>query len=142
MHTTMETQQIKASLIQSIEHYERILEHMQILNREIGTAPSLALLKLNETLVDLQKDTSPLEESLAIQLSKHPDKSKEIHHLFAKREELLKDILFLNQQITEKALGIKSFIAHEIGKLHSGQTAMKGYRQQHYHQGRIVNSNS
>jgi hypothetical protein len=55
---------------------------------------------------------------------------------------LLKEILLLNGRITEKALRVNALIAHEMGKIRNGRSALNSYRQPHHHQGRITNCTS
>lgn len=136
----MKPEKLKDTIHLSIQQYEHMLEYMKRLDREVGTASSPALIKLNATLLELQKNTSETEQYLFSQLSKNPEKRDSIKSLIELREHLINDILYFNQRITTKAVGVKSFITHEMGKLHTGLSAMQGYRQQQYNHGRIVNS--
>lgn len=142
MNTEIDVKQVEAKLIQSITQYERILEYMRKLENEVGTASHQALTKSNETLVELQNSAAEFEQDLFLNLLALPDKSASLHVLMDTRQQLLQDILSLNQRIVTKTSQIKSFIAHEIKKLLSGRSAMNGYKQPHFNQGRIVNSTS
>jgi len=136
----METHQIKETLLQAIHVYEHMLNDMQNLEIEIGTASPATLMKFNESLKEQQDNVEKIEHDLFTQLSNSCNSLGEIDLLIKMREKLMKDILFLNQQITIKASGIRSFMSHEMKRLHSGYTAMKGYKQIHHNHGRIVNS--
>lgn len=138
----METQQLKEKILQSIHLYEQMLEYMKKLEMEIGTASPAALTKFNATLSEHFTTAEKIEHDLFVQLSTSSDKVDEFKSLIEMRENILKDILLLNQQITSKASGIRSFISHKTKSLQSGFSAMKGYKQAYQNQGRIVNSTS
>lgn len=140
MDSKIATREITANLLLSIQQYEHMLEYMQGLDKDVGTASPAALLESNETLLKLQKDTSETEQALFAQFTTYCEDADDILPLIATREHLMRDVLFLNQRIRVKATGIRSFITHEMGKLHTGLSAMNGYRQHQHNQGRIVNS--
>ncbi len=112
------------------------------MDREIGTATPVELLELSASLTDLQKDATQTDQVLLAQLSSISVRSENTQHLIDRHERIMEEILFLNEYITEKASGVKSLLANEMGKLRSGISALSGYRQHQHNQGRIVNSSS
>lgn len=142
MHTQVALQQIEPILTQSIQQYERILVLLRKIDEVTGTASPAELLELSETLVNLQSQATQSDNILVSQLSKYPARTETLQSLIEKREHIIKEILCLNERITVKASGVKSLIAHEMGKLRHGLSALSGYRQQQHNQGRIVNSTS
>ncbi|MBV5329160.1 MAG: hypothetical protein JZU65_16295 [Chlorobium sp.] len=135
-------QQLEADLLLSIQHYEGLLQFLQKMDLDIGTADPAALQNLNRALQELQEQAVQLDQKIAPQLDAKSLKNATIQKLTKKRELLLKELLLLNQRITAKASGVKSLIAHEIGKLRTGLSAMSGYRQPQHNQGRITNCTS
>ncbi len=142
MHSQTELHQLESTLLQSIVQYGNILDFLKIMDREIGTASPAELLELSASLTDLQKDATQTDQVLLTQLSAISVRSENTQHLIDRHERIIKEILFLNEHITEKASGVKSLIANEMGKLRSGISALTGYRQYQHNQGRIVNSTS
>lgn len=139
---TMDIQQLESRLNYSISYYGRILSLLQTINEEIGTASQDELQSMSSTLAELQGQATQLDQSIATQLDKEPAKTETIRSLLNKRENLIKEILLLNRNINTKAMGVKSLLAHEIGTLRNGLSALSGYRQKQHNQGRIVNSTS
>lgn len=135
-------QQLEADLLQSIRHYEGLLQFLQKMDLDIGTADPVALQNLSIALQELQEQAVQLDQKIAPQLDAKSLKNATIQKLTEKRELLLKELLLLNQRITAKASGVKSLIAHEIGKLRTGLSALSGYRQPQHNQGRITNCTS
>ncbi len=131
-------QQFEALLSQSIHEYAEILEFLQKMDEEIGTASPEGLLELGESLAQLQNHAAETDQVLLMQLSKHSALAETMQPLLDRREQIMKEILFLNGRITEKASGVKSLIAHEMEKLRTGLSALNGYKQQQNNQGRIV----
>jgi hypothetical protein len=142
MKSEIQTQQLKTSLLQSIHQYENMLDYMQNLDKGVGTAAPSALMRLNDRLVELQKNMTQTEEIVSFRLQEYSGNMEAVQSLVEMRQHLLRDILFLNQRITVKATGIRSYITSEMGKLHTGLSAMKGYKQQQNNLGRIINSKS
>ena len=138
----METQLLKEKIQHSICLYEQMRESMKRLDLEIGTASPAALTKFNTTLSEHFNTAEKIEHELFVQLSTSSDRIDEVRSLIEVRENILKEILLLNQRITSKASGIRSFISHKTKSLQSGVSAMKGYTQVYHNQGRIVNSTS
>ncbi len=136
----MEAEQIKEKLRHLIQLYENILSEMQRIEVGIGTASPAALIKFNKNMMEQHDTAAKIEHDLSILLSPSSNKLEDFRLLIEMREKLLKDIMVLNQRITTKAKGIRSFINHEMKRLHSGLSAMRGYKQAHHNQGRIVNS--
>lgn len=135
-------QQLEPVLSQSIQQYERILDFLQKMDGEIGTASPAELLELSESLTDVQSQATQTDQVLLRQLSNSSARTETMQLLIEKRERIMKEILLLNERITAKASGVKSLIAHEMGNLRNGISALNGYRQQQHNQGRIVNSTS
>jgi hypothetical protein len=142
MQTKAEMQQLEPVLSQSIQQYEHIFDFLQKMDREIGTASSDELLELSALLSDLQGQATQTDQVLLAQLNKYSVRTETLQSLLDQRERLIKKILLLNEKITTKASGIKSLIAHEMGKLRNGISALSGYTEQQHNQGRIVNSTS
>ena len=142
MQKQVDMQQLEPILLQSIEEYESVLDFLRKMEGEIGTAPPAQLLEFNESLADLQGRAAKTDQFLLQQLTDHARHIKRPHPLIEKREEIIRDILMLNGDITTKALGVKSHLAFELGKLRHGLSAMNGYKQLQNNQGRIVNKSS
>ncbi len=115
---------------------------MQKMDNEIGTADPVALQDFSIALNELQEQAIDLDRIISAQLNALASKSVPIQALTEKRALLVSEILLLNQRITAKASGAKSLIAHEIGQLRTGRTALSGYRQPQHTTGRITNSTS
>ncbi len=137
-----EIQQITATLRNSLDQYDRILTLLQVIDREIGPASPTELQKMEESLTVLLRQVSEIDQNVQSQLAIDSQQTEEVRSLLDKRTAIIKAIILLNENITTKAMGVKSLLAHEIGTLRSGLSALKGYRQQDYNQGRIVNGTS
>ncbi len=135
-------QQFEAVLSQSIHQYAEILEFLQKMNKEIGTALPEELLELGESLAHLQSHAAETDQVLLTQFNKHSALAETMQPLLDKRQQIMNEILVLNGRITEKASGVKSLIAHEMEKLRTGLSALSGYKQQQNNQGRIVDRSS
>lgn len=135
-------QQLERVLSQSIQQYEHILEFMLKMDQEVGSADPEALQNFNDSLNELQQEAMRLDQLLDVRLDQKSTETEPIQSLFAKRLHLLKEILLLNERIVEKGSRVKSLIAHEMGKLRNGLSALSGYKQPQHHQGRIVNGTS
>jgi hypothetical protein len=134
--------QLEPILLQSIEENEGVLDFLRKMEREIGTAPPAQLLEFNALLTDLQGRAIRTDQVLLLQLTDQAAKPEKLQTLIEKRERIIRDILMLNAGITTKALGVKSHLAFELGKLRHGLSAMNGYKQLQNNQGRIVNRSS
>lgn len=134
--------QLEPVIENSINHYTRILALLRNMDGKVGTAAQDELLEMSTSLEKLQESATQLDQAMLDQLRKNPAKSATIVSLLEKREIIVKEILLLNESITAKAMGVKSLLAHQLGTLRGGISAMKGYRQQGHDQGRIVNSTS
>lgn len=135
-------QQFDSVLSQSIHQYERILDFMQKMDDEMGTAETVALQNFSNYLNELQNEAMRLDQIIA-QFDQKSLKTETMQRLFTQRERLLKEILLLNERIIEKGSRVKSLIAHEMEKFRAGLSALGGYKQQqHQHQGRIINGTS
>lgn len=133
-------EQLEPVLLQSIQQYERILDFLQKMDGEIGTASPSMVLELSESLAYLQSHATQTDQALFTQLNKQSALTETIQSLLSRRENIVKEILILNERIKAKAIGIKSLLGHEMEKLRNGISALSGYRQQQHNQGRIVNS--
>jgi chromosome segregation ATPase len=142
MEIQSEKEQLAASLSQAIQHYENLLKHLQEMDQEMGTASPDTLQNFSVSLQEFQEQAMLLDRNVAAQLNKELSANESIQSLIGKREALLKEILALNTRMNAKAQGVKSLIAHEIGRLHTGLSALSGYRQPQHNQGRITNCTS
>jgi len=138
----MAMQHLEASIRDSIRQYGHILTLLHTINAEIGTASAEELQGMNTALTALQEQSKHHDQALGSRLNSEPVRTEAINSLLEKRERLIQEILQLNKNATAKAMGVKSLLAHEIGILRNGQSALSGYRPQQRHQGRIVNSTS
>jgi hypothetical protein len=127
-------------LLKSLQQYERILDFLQKMDREIGTATPSMVLELSESLSYLQSHATQTDQVLLMRLKKKPALPEAMQSLLNRREYIVKEILTLNECIKTKAIGIKSLLGHEMEKMRNGISALSGYRQQQHNQGRIVNS--
>lgn len=117
MDTQTKIQQVAASLSQAIQHYAQLLKFLQEMDQEMGTADPAALQNFNASLLAFQEQAMQLDQNVSTQLNKKSLENESIQILIGEREALLKEILALNERMTVKASGIKSLIAHEIGKI-------------------------
>ncbi len=135
-------QPLEASLAQSIQHYECFLAFLHKMDEEMGTANPVALQNFSISLQEYQEEAVRLDQEISAQLNEKAFKNEATLIFIQKREGMLREILLLNKRITAKATGVKSLIAHELGKLRSGLSALSGYRQPQHNQGRITNCTS
>ena len=142
MHRETEIPQLEQTLAKSILQYENILDFLEKIDEEIGTASPSELLDLSTSLTDLQRHATQTDQVLLTQINASSARNENTQHLIDRHECIMKEILLLNEHLTAKASGVKSLLAHEMGKLRNGLSALSGYRQQHNNQGRIVNSTS
>ncbi len=127
----------------SISLYEKILTLLQDIEKSLGTASGNELQGMSTSLVELQSRATQHDQLIVDQLTRMPAKNSEIvTSLLARRETLMKKILLLNNELTAKATGVKSLLAHEMRTIRSGRSALSGYKQQQHNQGRIVDSTS
>ncbi|MBV5318097.1 MAG: hypothetical protein JZU50_09820 [Desulfobulbaceae bacterium] len=110
------------------------------MDHDLGTADPVALQNFNLTLNELQEHAEHLDRNISTQINTQSLNSETTQDLIEKRALLVSEVLLLNQRITAKASGVKSLLAHEMGKLRIGQTALSGYRQPQNNRGRITNS--
>jgi len=142
MDTPQAMQPLEPMLLHSIQQYEGILDCMQKMDTEVGTADPAMLENFSDSLQLLQGEATQYDQILLAQLHRKSSESESIQVLAARREGLLREILSLNKRITEKASRVQSLLAHEMIKLRNGLSAMTGYRQPQHNQGRIVNGSS
>lgn len=135
-------QQLESILTYSINHYKQILVLLQDMDVTVGIASKEDLLEMNSTLEDIQHLATNHDQLLLNQLPKLSERSDTLNTLIDKRDRLIREVILMNETITSRAVGVKSLLAHELGKLRSGLSAMNGYKQHEYDQGRIVNSTS
>jgi len=129
-------------LSRSIQHYQGILQLLEQMEREMGTADPLALQGFSSTLERMQGQAAQLDREIAPLLKAQASKNEQTADLAKQRADLVNEILEVNQRICAKASGVKSLLAHEMGKLRTGLTALSGYRQPQRHRGRITNCSS
>ena len=137
-----EMEQLESALLQSVQHYACFLEFLRKMDDEMGTADPVALQNFSVSFQKLHQQAVQFDQSIAAQLNGKSSENESILILTGKRERLLKEILQLNKRITAKASGVKSLIAHEIGRMRTGLSALSGYRQPQQNQGRITNCTS
>ncbi len=142
MDTQTEKEQLEASLSQVLQHYESLLKYLQEMDQEMGTASPATLQNFSVSLHEFQEQAMKFDQNVAAHLNEKLLKIESIQILLGKREALLMELLALNTRMTAKAQGVKSLIAHEIGRLHTGLSALSGYRQPQHNQGRITNCTS
>ena len=140
MNTPEQIQGLESNLTQSIQHYQGLLQFLQEMDHELGTADPVALQNFNLTLNELQEHAKHLDRHILTQINTQSLNSETTQDLIEKRALLVSEVLLLNQRITAKAAGVKSLLAHEMGKLRIGQTALSGYRQPQNNRGRITDS--
>jgi hypothetical protein len=142
LSTAIAMQRLETELRESFTCYNRILTLLQNIDREVGTASEDELLVMGDSLKDLQASATLIDKTIMAQLQGKRVTNDTLSTLLESRENIVKEILLLNRNIAAKAMGVKTLLAHELATLRSGASAMKGYRQQEYDQGRIVNSST
>lgn len=135
-------QQLAAQIELSIRQYDRILALLAKIDLEIGPASSVELQEMDASLAELQTQANAIDQTFLDQLTQESGAIETIRSLLDRRATIIDDIIALNGIITTKAAGVQSLLAHELGVLRSGISALKGYKQQEHGQGRIVNSTS
>lgn len=135
-------QPLATLLNRSIQHYQGVLHLLEQMDRELGTAAPQALEQFSRSLERMQAEASPLDREIATQLQAQSLNNEQIAALARERTELIGAALEVNQRISAKASGVKSLLAHEMGKMRTGLTALSGYRQPQPHRGRITNCSS
>ena len=129
-------------LAHSIHQYERILDWMQQMDTEVGTADADALAHFSDGLQELQGEAAADDQMLMARLASNGSAPESTRMLAARREGLLREILALNQRIIEKTARVQALLGHEIKSLGNGLTALNGYKQPQHNQGRLVNGAS
>lgn len=142
MDTQGEMEQLESTLLQSVQHYACFLEFLRKMDDEMGTADPVALQDFSISFQQLHEQAVQFDRIISAQLNAKSLENESILILSGKRDSLLREILLLNKRVTAKASGVKSLIAHEIGKLRTGLSALSGYRQPQHNQGRITNCTS
>lgn len=129
-------------LTHSIVQYEGILAWMQQMDAAVGTADADALAHFSDGLQGLQGEAAADDQMLLAQLADKGPAPESTRMLAARRDSLLREILALNQRLTEKAARVQALLSHEIKSLGNGLTALNGYKQPQHNQGRFVNGAS
>lgn len=142
MNNIVDIQQLAAQLELSIRHYERIQALLVKMDLELGPASPVELREMDASLAELQQQANVIDRTFLDQLTQESTAVESIRSLLDRRATVIDDIIKLNGIITAKAAGVQSLLAHELGTLRSGISALKGYKQQEHGQGRIVNSTS
>lgn len=135
-------QQLESGLKNSINHYGEILAVLQNIDKKLGTASQDELQAMNASLTRLQDEARELDQLIVDHSVKEPVRTEAIRSLLRKRESVVREILHLNKDITARAMGVKALLAHEMGSLRNGISALSGYKPQQHNHGRIVNSAS
>jgi hypothetical protein len=130
---------LEAKIRQSLDHYSLVMTFLQEMERKIGIASDDELLAMDKALSELHVKAVDFDKALWDFLAQTTEKTALELSLLNQRTNLLQNIVGLNETITTKAAAVKSLIAHELGTLRSGLSALKGYRQQDQRQGSIVN---
>jgi hypothetical protein len=133
-------EKLEPVILQSIKQYEHILDFLQKMDAEIGTASPSMVLELSESLAYLQSHATQTDQHILAQLNNKSILPEAMQSLLKKRENVVQNILILNERIKAKAIGIKSLLGYEMEKMRNGISALSGYRQQQHNQGHIVNS--
>jgi len=135
-------QPLATLLSRSIQHYQGLLHLLAQMDREMGTAAPQALEEFSLSLERMQAEARPLDREITGRLQNQSLDNEQIAALARERTELIGAALEVNQRISAKASGVKSLLAHEMGKLRTGLNALSGYRQPQPHRGRITNCSS
>ena len=130
---------LETALQRSVERYRQMIGLLDTIEQELGTASDEGLLQMNSLLLETQDEVSAADRLIMEYSKGDASLPSAIRNLLAEREKLVGEVLLLNRSVTVKAMGVKSLLAHEIGTLRNGQTALSGYRSPQHHQGRIVN---
>jgi|GEM_PF-733658 len=140
MNEAIDMQKLKENFLLSIQSYKEILDFLNKLDQEVGTASASSLSERNNTLTELQSRATQIDQTLIEQLSKQAKSSEILQPLDDQRRRLVAEILLVNKRVTEKAKAVRSYLSFEMKKMRTGMLAMNGYGQQHQlQQGRIVN---
>ena len=94
---------------------------------------------MNTLLTEMQAQASVTDQLVISHLTGEEAGNGSAKKLVSERATLINEVLLLNRSVMIKAMGVKSLLAHEIGTLRSGKSALNGYRQPQHNQGRIVN---
>lgn len=135
-------QLLASALAESTDCYRRILDYLQYMKGEIGVASDVQLQAMAESLSHLQTQAREIDETFQGGLNKETVQNEDLSPLWVKREGLIEEIFLLNSEMLKKAMDAKTVLAHELGMLRNGQTALSGYKPQQSGGGRIVNSTS
>lgn len=130
---------LESSLRSSIELYSRMIALLRSLEEDLGTAPQETLQQMNALLTEMQTQASDTDQLIMSQLTSDDLVKGTTQKLVSERAKMINDVLLLNRNVMIKAMGVKSLLAHEIGTLRSGKSALNGYRPPQHNQGRIVN---
>ena len=130
---------LEAALKSSIELYSRMTALLRSIEEDLGTASQEALQQMNTLLTEMQAQASVTDQLVISHLTGEEAGNGSAKKLVSERATLINEVLLLNRSVMIKAMGVKSLLAHEIGTLRSGKSALNGYRQPQHNQGRIVN---
>jgi ABC-type transporter Mla subunit MlaD len=131
---------LAADLGDSTTRYRRILEILQTMEREIHRVPHEQLQKMTQSLSELQDQARDLDSSLQMRLMGKVDAEEVLAPLLVERQEVIGKILVLNDALRNQAQSAQSLLAHELGALRQGHTALCGYKSLQVKAGKIVNS--
>lgn len=138
----MDIRQLATQLTLSSDQYQRILTHLQYIEENIGAASPVELQEMYNSLAELQRQAAEIDRSCLGQLAADPAMANAVAALVDRRTAMVKKVIAANREITAKAIGVQSLLAHELGTLRNGLSALSGYKQQERTQGRLVNSMS
>lgn len=130
---------LEAALKSSIELYSRMTALLRSIEEDLGTASQEALQQMNTLLTEMQTEASVTDQLIISHLTGEESAKSSAKKLVSERAALINEVLLLNRGVMIKAMGVKSLLAHEIGTLRSGKSALNGYRPAQHNQGRIVN---
>ena len=139
---SIDIQFFSASLEDSISRYQRILDFLLYMSREMERDSEIELQGLTDTLSAMQKQATESDSAFLPRLNKEVVRCEALRLLFSQREEVMRAVLLKNIEIRRKAQVAQSLLAHELGTLRHGKKAMSGYKPQQDRGGRIVNSTS
>ena len=130
--------QLEQSLLCSIEHYQAILQQLQLLSNSL-TASDANFEGLIQDF-NAQQAAAQQHDGDLLELLRHSGAVVAKHPLYLQRSDLIAQVLDLNHLLLPKIDGIMALISNELAGLKSGRAVLGGYKQTTHNQGRIVRS--
>ncbi|MBW2185941.1 MAG: hypothetical protein JRG71_05915 [Deltaproteobacteria bacterium] len=132
--------QLESSLKCSIEQYQGILAHLQLLSNSLTASDNDFQQHVND-LASKQAQAREHDEILVGLLRGSAPLVKD-HPLYQKRKDLIKEVLELNHLLLPKINGMMALVSHELADLKNGRIVLGGYKQNTHKQGRLVKSSA